>query len=213
MERIIALILLVILSPFLLIIYLLVKLSSKGPFIFRQKRIGKDFKVFTLYKIRTMREDAEKLKKKISYLNETDGPVFKIKDDPRFTKIGKWLSRIGFDEVLQLINIIRGEMAFVGPRPLPVEEAKKVPKIYWPRFSVKPGITSLWVIKGAHNLTFDQWMASDVEYVKKCQMSNPPIRRANVKCQIYKLYIIFLTILLVTKWTIKELFQLTKKSS
>ncbi len=144
---------------------------SQGPFIFEQKRAGKNKKPFTLYKIRTMVVNAENIKSKISNLNEADGPVFKIKNDPRYTKIGKFLSHTGLDEIPQLINVIKGEMDFVGPRPLPVDEANKVPKKYERRFSILPGITSLWIIRGAHNLTFDQWMKLDMEYVVKKSIS------------------------------------------
>ena len=166
MQRFFALFLLIILSPVLTILYILVKLTSKGPFIFKQKRTGKDKKPFYIYKIRTMVEGAESIKSKIKNLNEADGPVFKIRDDPRYTKIGRFLAHCGLDELLQLWNIVRGEMAFVGPRPLPVGEAKKVPKIYDRRFSVLPGISSLWVTEGTNHKDFDRWMRLDLEYVK-----------------------------------------------
>ncbi len=128
--------------------------------------MGKGKKVFTIYKLRTMVKDAEKLKSKYLHLNETDGPVFKIRNDPRYTSIGRFLARTALDELPQLINIIKGEMAFVGPRPLPVEEARNVPKKYDARFSILPGLTSTWVIKGSHQLKFEQWMELDLKYVK-----------------------------------------------
>lgn len=134
--------------------------------LFKQKRLRKDKKVFEMYKFRTMVEGAEKLKKKYAHLNEVNGPVFKIRNDPRYTKIGKFLSHTGLDELPQLINVFKGEMALVGPRPLPVDEAKRVPKKYERRFSVLPGMTSSWIIKGAHKLTFKEWMDLDLEYVK-----------------------------------------------
>lgn len=163
----VALILLIVCAPLFLLLYILVKTTSKGPFIFKQKRVGKNKKRFMIYKIRTMVEDAENLKSKIQNLNEADGPVFKIHNDPRYTKVGKYISHTGLDELPQFINIIKGEMSFVGPRPLPVSEAKKVPKKYERRFSVIPGITSQWVVTGSHTLTFDQWMKGDLEYIKK----------------------------------------------
>ncbi len=166
MEQLTALILLVLFSPLFLILFFLVKLTSRGPFIFKQKRLGKDKKPFFIYKIRTMVVGAENLKSKIQNLNEADGPVFKIHDDPRYTKIGKWLAHMGLDELSQLINIIKGEMSFVGPRPLPVEEANKVPKKYEGRFSVLPGLSSLWVIKGTDHSNFGKWMELDLEYIK-----------------------------------------------
>jgi lipopolysaccharide/colanic/teichoic acid biosynthesis glycosyltransferase len=167
MQRIVALMLLGLLFPIIGFLYLLVKLTSRGPFIFNQKRWGKNKKPFFMYKIRTMIENAEELKPKLNNQNEANGPVFKIRHDPRYTRIGKILSHSGIDEILQLINIVKGEMAFVGPRPLPIDEAKKVPEKYNKRFSVLPGITSLWVVNGAHNLTFDQWMQSDIDYINQ----------------------------------------------
>ena len=114
-----------------------------------------------------MVDDAEKQKQNILNLNEVDGPVFKIYDDPRYTKIGRFLSHTGLDELPQLINIIKGEMDFVGPRPLPVAEAELVPKKYQERLSVLPGITSPWILQGAHILSFEEWMKSDLAYIKK----------------------------------------------
>jgi lipopolysaccharide/colanic/teichoic acid biosynthesis glycosyltransferase len=166
-NRFIAQILLLILSPFLIICYFFVKLTSKGPFLFKQLRMGKDKKPFWMYKIRTMVENAQELKAKYQKLNETDGPVFKIYHDPRYTSFGKWLSHTGLDELPQLVNIVKGEMAFVGPRPLPIDEAKQIPTKYALRFTVLPGITSSWVVKGSHKLTFDEWMRKDINDVNK----------------------------------------------
>ena len=148
-----------------MVIFFVVRLTSNGPFIFKQKRAGKDKKPFNIYKIRTMVVDAENQKSKIQSLNEADWPVFKIHNDPRHTKFGLFLAHSGFDELPQLINIIKGEMAFIGPRPLPVEEAKKVSKKYDRRFSVLPGISSLWVVEGTDHSSFDRWMKLDLEYV------------------------------------------------
>jgi lipopolysaccharide/colanic/teichoic acid biosynthesis glycosyltransferase len=114
-----------------------------------------------------MRVGSEKLQRKYQTLNEADGPVFKITNDPRYTKFGKHLSRTGIDELLQLINIIKGEMDFVGPRPLPINEARKIPNKYAQRFSQLPGITSSWVVKGAHSLPFNRWMELDLEDIRK----------------------------------------------
>ena len=113
-----------------------------------------------------MVHQAEKKKKIYMHLNEADGPVFKIKNDPRYTKIGKIISRLGLDELPQLINIIKGEMRFIGPRPLPVKEARQILPKYEKRFSVLPGITSLWVVTGGHSLSFKEWMELDIFYVK-----------------------------------------------
>jgi lipopolysaccharide/colanic/teichoic acid biosynthesis glycosyltransferase len=166
-EKLLAFSLLLILSPLFLILYLAVKLTSKGPFLFKQWRLGKNEKPFLIYKIRTMTVEAEKLKEKYHHLNQADGPVFKIYDDPRFTKIGRIISRLGLDEVPQLINIFKGEMSFVGPRPLPVDEANKIPKKYQKRFLVKPGIVSSWVAEGAFHNDFHRWMKLDLQDVEK----------------------------------------------
>lgn len=165
LSSITASVIVLLLLPLFVILYLLVKTLSTGPFFFRQKRMGKNKKVFTILKIRTMHKYAERYKERYKELNEADGPVFKIKDDPRYTKIGKVISQLGLDELPQLINVIKGEMAFVGPRPLPVTEAKQIPKKYEKRFSVLPGITSLWVVEGGHTLSFHKWMELDIYYV------------------------------------------------
>lgn len=111
-----------------------------------------------------MVEGADSLKSQVQSLNEADGPVFKIRHDPRYTPVGKILSHLAIDELPQLINVINGEMALVGPRPLPVAEAKKVPKKYHARFTVLPGMTSSWIVNGAHALSFKRWMELDCEY-------------------------------------------------
>ncbi|OGH16127.1 MAG: hypothetical protein A3C30_02965 [Candidatus Levybacteria bacterium RIFCSPHIGHO2_02_FULL_40_18] len=167
LQRIIALFFLLLSTPLLVLLFLAVKWDSSGPFIFKQKRAGKNKKPFTMYKIRTMVEGAEKLQSRYAKLNEASGPVFKIRNDPRYTRVGKILARIAIDELPQLWNVVKGEMALVGPRPLPLYEANKVPKKFEQRFSVLPGMTSPWIIKGGHGLKFDQWMKLDLEYVKK----------------------------------------------
>lgn len=195
MQRLLALILLVLFLPLLLTLYFIVKLTSKGSFIFKQKRLGKDKKPFFIYKIRTMVENAEDLRSKIYYLNQADGPVFKIHNDPRYTKFGRFLAHSGLDELLQLVNIIKGEMAFIGPRPLPVEEAKKVPKKYQVRFSVLPGLSSLWVVNGTDHSNFDKWMELDLEYVKN-------------KSFWYDFVIAVKTIWLLAKLTLKSIMKI-----
>jgi len=167
MQKAIAFLLLILLSPVFFLLYFPVVLTSKGGFIFRQRRWGKNRRPFDIYKIRTMVAGAQKQKSKLKKLNEADGPVFKISKDPRYTEIGYFLAHTGLDELPQLWNIAKGEMAFVGPRPLPVDEAKKISKKYEKRFSVLPGISSLWVIEGTDHSNFDHWMELDLEYVKK----------------------------------------------
>ena len=165
-ERILAGILFIFALPLFAFLWVLMQLEDGGPLFFRQRRLGKDKKPFTIYKIRTMAVGAERLQGKYKGLNEAQTPVFKIHNDPRLTKLGKFLAHTGLDELPQLINVVKGEMKFVGPRPLPDYEAKKVPRKYWPRFSVYPGITSLWIVKGAHNLSFKRWMELDLEQIK-----------------------------------------------
>lgn len=165
-QRLIALLLVSLFLPFFVLFFILVKLTSKGPFLFTQVRLGKDQKPFQIYKIRTMVEDAEKKKSKYRHLNEASGPIFKIYNDPRYTSIGRFFSHCGIDELPQFINIVKGEMGFVGPRPLPPNEVVRIPRRYEKRFSVLPGITSLWVVKGSHSLSFEEWMQLDVWYAE-----------------------------------------------
>ena len=165
-EKLLALFLLIFFSPVFFILYILIKLTSQGPFFFKQLRVGKNKKPFLIYKIRTMVENAEDLKEKIKHLNQADGPVFKVYDDPRFTKIGRFLAKIGIDELPQLINIVKGQMSFVGPRPFPLDEAKKIPKKYEKRFFVLPGIFSSWVAYGAFHNDFKKWMELDLKDVE-----------------------------------------------
>lgn len=119
-----------------------------------------------MWKFRTMVLNADDLKNNIVKQNEVDGPVFKIRNDPRFTKTGKFFSHTGIDELLQLFNILFADMSFVGPRPLPVGESLLIPKNYRNRFEVLPGIISPWIFSGYHSLGFEKWMKSDVDYVK-----------------------------------------------
>ena len=165
-QRLFAFFLLILFSPLFLILYFFIKLTSQGPFLFKQLRAGKNKKPFWIYKIRTMVENAEDLKEKIKHLNQADGPVFKVYDDPRFTKIGRFLAKIGIDELPQLINIVKGQMSFVGPRPFPLDEAKKIPKKYEKRFLVLPGIFSSWVASGAFHDNFKKWMELDLKDVE-----------------------------------------------
>ena len=152
--------------PVVILISILIKTTSIGGVFFVQKRTGKHGKIFKIIKFRTMVKNASQIKPRLKKLNEADGPVFKIFDDPRFTKMGKILSRLGLDELPQFINVLRGDMSIVGPRPLPIAEARKLSKNQRIRERVKPGMTSDWVVKGAHRLSFKKWMQLDKEYVK-----------------------------------------------
>jgi len=155
---------LVILSPIMLIISLLIKLDG-GPVFFRQKRTGLNGRHFNCYKFRTMVEDAESLKYSLVDQNEQKGPVFKIKNDPRVTKIGHFLRKTSLDELPQFFNVLRGEMSVVGPRPPIPSEVKKYERWQNRRLSMKPGITCIWQVSGRNNIPFDQWMEMDMQYI------------------------------------------------
>jgi exopolysaccharide biosynthesis polyprenyl glycosylphosphotransferase len=157
---------LIILSPFLLILGFLIKIDSTGPVFFKQERIGLRGRKFKLYKFRSMVQDAEIHLEKIKNLNQADGPVFKIKNDPRITRIGKFLRKTGLDELPQLYNVIRGEMSLIGPRPPLESEVKTYKRWQLRRLSVKPGLTCTWqVIPNRNDVNFEKWMAMDLNYI------------------------------------------------
>ena len=159
-------ILIVIVSPIMLTTLVLVKLDSDGPAIFTQERIGLNKRRFRIYKFRTMVVNAEKLQAALEYSNEAQGPVFKIRDDPRITRIGKFLRKTSIDELPQLFNVLKGDMSLVGPRPLPVRDYTGFSEDWQRRrFSVRPGITCLWQVSGRSSISFDQWMRLDMEYI------------------------------------------------
>jgi len=160
----ISLIALVLLSPLLAWIAWKIKEDSNGPVIFKQTRLGQNQREFAFYKFRTMVENAEQLFPKVKHLNEVDGPVFKIANDPRLTPFGKWLRSKNLDELPQLWNVLRGEMSLVGFRPPIPSEVKYYKKWHMQRFNGKPGITSLWAVKGGHSLSFDEWIKMDLWY-------------------------------------------------
>lgn len=150
----------------MIIIGAVILIFTGRPILYRQKRTGLYGQTFTLLKFRTMTVQADKVKNKLSPLNEANGPTFKIYNDPRYTSVGKFLSHTGLDELPQLFNILRGDMSLIGPRPLPVQEASKLKKWHLQRHIVKPGIVSPWIFEGYHNSSFDKWMRSDVAYAK-----------------------------------------------
>jgi exopolysaccharide biosynthesis polyprenyl glycosylphosphotransferase len=157
---------LVLLSPLFLAVAIAIKLSSKGPIFFRQERLGLNKRRFYIYKFRTMVPNAEKLMAELEAKNEVSGPVFKIKDDPRITGIGKILRRTSIDELPQLLNILKGEMSLVGPRPLPKRDYEGFSEDWQRRrFSVRPGITCLWQVNGRSSIPFEQWMRLDLQYM------------------------------------------------
>lgn len=146
---------------------LLVKLESPGPFLFRQKRVGRDGRVFDCFKIRSMVANAEELKESLSHLNEADGAAFKIREDPRVTRVGKFVRRSSLDEFPQLLNVLRGEMSVVGPRPQIPEEVDQYRPEHRARLKVKPGLTCLWQVSGRNDVDFEEWMRLDREYVER----------------------------------------------
>jgi exopolysaccharide biosynthesis polyprenyl glycosylphosphotransferase len=165
-DRLGAAVLLVLLSPLLLAIALLIKLSSRGPVLFKQERCGVRGRVFVMHKFRSMVSDAEQRQAELMVFNEMDGPVFKIARDPRITGIGRFLRRTSLDELPQLVNVLMGKMSLVGPRPLPVREVRQF-KSPWQRrrLSMKPGITCLWQIAGRNTVGFEEWMRLDLQYI------------------------------------------------
>jgi exopolysaccharide biosynthesis polyprenyl glycosylphosphotransferase len=158
--------LLAALAPLLLAVALLVKLTSEGPILFLQERVGRNKRRFFMYKFRTMVANAEKLLPALEAANEAAGPVFKIRNDPRITAVGRLLRRTSLDELPQLFNVLRGDMSLVGPRPLPVRDYEGFSEDWQRRrFSVRPGITCLWQVNGRSNVAFDQWMKLDLQYL------------------------------------------------
>ena len=161
-----SIIILLILSPLMIIIGLLVKLSSPGPIIFKQARVGLRGRQFNLYKFRTMVVNADKMLNNLETKNEMDGPAFKIKDDPRITKIGKFLRKTGLDELPQLINVLKGEMSLIGPRPPLQSETQQYKRWQLRRLSVKPGLSCFWqIIPDRNSVKFEKWMEMDLAYI------------------------------------------------
>ncbi len=162
-----ALVLLVCFSPFMLAAAIAIRCTSRGPVLFRQQRSGLNGEPFTMYKFRSMVTDAEQLKHELAVLNEMSGPVFKVARDPRITAVGRILRKFSIDETPQLLNVARGEMSLVGPRPLPVDEVRRFDDMaHRRRLSVKPGLTCLWQVGGRNNVTdFKEWVRLDLEYI------------------------------------------------
>lgn len=158
---------LIAISPILLLIAIAVKVSSDGPVFFAQERVGINGRTFRMLKFRSMVVNAEELKAKLAHLNEMSGPVFKIKDDPRVTPIGKILRKTSLDELPQLWNVLVGEMSLVGPRPPLPKEVNMYDSRHRKRLSVKPGITCIWQISGRNDVDFEEWMEMDAEYVDR----------------------------------------------
>ena len=146
----------------------LIKITSPGPVFFKQMRIGQNKRKFTIYKFRSMAVDAEDKMRQLEHLNEVSGPVFKIKQDPRITPVGKFLRKTSIDELPQLFNVLKGDMSLVGPRPLPVRDYEGFSEDWHRRrFSVRPGITCLWQVNGRSSIPFEKWMEMDMQYIDK----------------------------------------------
>ena len=152
--------------PLLPFLALMIKLESRGPLLFRQARIGRDGRSFTCYKIRSMVQDAEDLKVRFAHLNEADGAAFKIRQDPRITRVGRFVRRSSLDEFPQLFNVLRGDMSIVGPRPQIPNEVAQYRDEHKVRLLVKPGITCLWQVSGRNDVDFEEWMRLDRQYVE-----------------------------------------------
>jgi exopolysaccharide biosynthesis polyprenyl glycosylphosphotransferase len=166
LDILVSLVALLIAAPlFILPAAILIRLTSPGPIVFRQKRVGRNGRIFTLYKLRTMRKDAEQLKASLQAQNEVDGPVFKIKKDPRITPVGGVLRKLSIDELPQLWNVLRGDMSLVGPRPPLPAEVAKYERWQRRRLSMRPGITCIWQVSGRSSIAFHRWMEMDLEYI------------------------------------------------
>lgn len=163
---------LVALSPLLIGVAVAVKLTSRGPMFFHQKRVGLHGKPFHMLKFRSMVVNAEELKAKLAALNEQTGPVFKMKNDPRITRVGRFIRKYSIDELPQLINVLRGEMSVVGPRPPIPSEVEKYAAWQRRRLSVRPGLTCIWQVSGRNQISFEEWMYLDMQYIDHWSLKN-----------------------------------------
>ncbi len=161
----------VLCTPFWIIIPVLIKRDSPGPAFYVQERVGKNGRLFHMYKFRSMVDGAEKMQNLVMHLNEMDGPVFKIKADPRLTRIGKFLRRTSLDELPQLFNVFNGTMSLVGPRPPILSEVSQYRPWQRKRLSVTPGVTCLWQVTGRNEITFDEWMKLDMQYIENWSLA------------------------------------------
>ena len=157
---------LIVLSPAFLVTALAVR-SDGGPAFYKQTRVGKNNTHFEMYKFRSMCKNAENLQDDLMKYNEMDGPVFKIKGDPRITKVGKFIRKYSIDELPQLLNIVKGDMSIVGPRPPLVREVEQYNSYQMQRLLVTPGLTCFWQASGRSDLSFDDWMDMDMKYIKR----------------------------------------------
>ncbi|THF80858.1 sugar transferase [Cohnella fermenti] len=157
----------ILLSPILVSAAAIIKATSEGPVLHSQERIGKNSLPFRMHKFRTMVANAEAMKPRLMKKNEATGPVFKMRNDPRVTRAGRFLRKYSIDELPQLINVLRGEMSLIGPRPPLPEEAAKYSNEHWRRMDVRPGMTGLWQVSGRSDLSFDEWIDLDIQYIER----------------------------------------------
>jgi exopolysaccharide biosynthesis polyprenyl glycosylphosphotransferase len=160
-----------VLSPLLLGVAALIKLTSPGPVFFRQKRIGADEKIFLCYKFRSMYVDAEKRQAELEARNEADGAIFKIKNDPRITPVGRFIRRWSIDELPQLMNVLKGEMSLVGPRPLPIRDFERMEELHKKRLATIPGLTGYWQISGRSHVSFEDMVQLDLYYIENWSLN------------------------------------------
>jgi lipopolysaccharide/colanic/teichoic acid biosynthesis glycosyltransferase len=158
---------LLVTAPVLLLFAALIRLDSRGPILYRSMRLGKNGRPFTFFKLRSMYVGADRDRQQLQHLNEVDGPVFKISRDPRTTRVGRFIRQTSIDELPQFLNVLRGDMSMVGPRPPLPEEVEHYEAWQRRRLEVKPGITCLWQISGRSRLGFNEWMRLDLEYIKR----------------------------------------------
>ena len=162
----ITILILPILLPLFIFVAIAIKLDSPGPVFFIQERVGMRKRVFKMFKLRSMYVDAEERLKEIEHLNEVEGPIFKIKNDPRLTRVGRIIRKTSIDELPQLINVLKNDMSLVGPRPMSIRDVSQFDSgIQRKRFSVQPGLTCIWQISGRSDLSFDRWLELDLEYI------------------------------------------------
>ena len=170
-DIVISVILLSVFLPIFMAVALAIYIEDGGPILYFQLRTGHHGRAFRFYKFRTMYTNADEIKAKLSGHNEANGPIFKIKNDPRVTRIGRFLRRFSIDEAPQLINVLQGNMSLIGPRPLPVSEAQGCTESQWRRHSIKPGLLCYREVSGRSALSFEKWMETDLAYVERHSMS------------------------------------------
>jgi exopolysaccharide biosynthesis polyprenyl glycosylphosphotransferase len=164
-DKLFALFAILLSSPVLILLMVLIKLDSKGPIFFIQKRVGLRGRIFGVYKFRTMVVNAEALKDQLMSQNEQQGPVFKMKKDPRITRVGRFLRKTSLDELPQFFNVLFGDMSVVGPRPPVPREVAQYERWQLRRLSMKPGITCIWQVSGRNEISFEEWMRLDLQYI------------------------------------------------